>query len=127
MTHEPGSPEGRIRSAIRDGGSTHFVDRQALDRGLGWLVNMGNYGPATVKALETVGAHQCSTIVGQILNFFPGGQPSNDDQERVRQIMAVEDVAEPHWSDLGDRLLAWPDDIHMLLQQFINEHEADFT
>jgi Domain of unknown function (DUF4375) len=94
---------------------------------MGWIVNMGDYGPATVKALETVGAHQCSSIVRQMLDFFPGGQPASGDQERVRQIMAIEDVAEPRWSELGDRLLAWPDDIHALLQRFINEHEADFT
>ena len=94
---------------------------------MGWLVNMGEYGPDTVNALEIVGAHQCAAIIREILSFFHEGKPPAEDQERVRQIMAVEDVAEPRWSDLGDRLLAWPDDIHALLQQFINEHEADFT
>lgn len=94
---------------------------------LGWLINMGEYGQDTVDALEAVGAHQCAEIVREILSFFPEGKPASEDQERVRQIMAVEDIAEPRWSELGDRLLAWPDDIHALLQQFINEHEADFT
>jgi hypothetical protein len=94
---------------------------------LGWLVNMGEYGPDTVKALEAVGAHQCASIVREILAFFPEGTPAAENQERVRQIMEVEDVAESHWSDLGDRLLAWPDDIYVLLQQFIAEHEAEFS
>jgi len=94
---------------------------------LGWLINMGNRGPATIIALESVGAHQCAAIVREMLTFFPEGTPAAEDQERVRQIMAVEDVAEPHWSELGDRLLAWPDDIYLLLQKFIAEHEADFT
>lgn len=94
---------------------------------MGWLINMGEYGPDTANALAVVGAHQCAAIVREILSFFPDGKPSAEDQERVRQIMAVEDIAEPLWSDLGDRLLAWPDDIYTLLQQFINEHEAEFA
>jgi hypothetical protein len=95
---------------------------------LGWLINSsGPYGPDTVKAFEAVGAHQCASIVREILAFFPGGTPSFDDQERIRQINAVEDVAESHWRELGNRLLAWPDDIYVLLQKFIAEHEADFT
>jgi len=94
---------------------------------VGWLVNMGEFGPDTVEALEAVGAHQCATIVREILSFFPEARPAAEDQERVQQIMAVEEVAEPRWSELGDRLLAWPDDIYTLLQKFINDHEADFT
>jgi Domain of unknown function (DUF4375) len=94
---------------------------------MGWLINMGEYGLDTVNAFEVVGAHQCAAIVREILSFFPGGKPATEDQERVRQITAVEDVAEPRWSELGDRLLDWPDDINALLQKFINEHEADFT
>lgn len=94
---------------------------------LGWLTNMGEYGPDTVKALETVGAHQCAAIVREMLAFFPEGAPASEDRERVQQILAVEDVAESHWSDLGDRLLAWPDDIYVLLEKFIAEHEADFS
>lgn len=93
---------------------------------LGWLVNMGEYGPDTVNAFKVVGAHQCAAIVREILSFFPAGKPPAEDQERVRRIMAVEDIAEARWSELGDRMLAWPDDIHSLLEQFINEHEADF-
>ena len=94
---------------------------------LGWLVNMGDRGPETTKALEAVGAYQCAAIVREIMAFFPEGSPAVKDQERVIQIMDVEDVAEPRWSELGDRLLSWPDDIYVLLQKFINEHEADFT
>ncbi len=95
---------------------------------LGWLINSsGHHGPATVKALEAIRAHQCASIVREILAFFPEGTPAAEDQERVRQILAVEDVAESHWSDLGDRLLTWPDDIYVLLQKFIEEHEADFS
>jgi len=93
----------------------------------GWLINMGEYGPDTATALEDVDAHQCASIVREILSFFPDSKPAAEVQERVRQIMAVEDVAEPHWSDLGARLLAWPDDIYVLLQKFVDEHEADFT
>ena len=88
---------------------------------------MGEYGPDTVKALETVGAHQCATIVREMLAFFPEGTPASEDRERVQQILAVEDVAESHWRDLGDRLLEWPDDIYALLEKFIAEHEADFS
>jgi Domain of unknown function (DUF4375) len=91
------------------------------------LINMGEYGPDTATALEAVNAHQCASIVREILSFFPNGKPATEDQERVRQITAVEDVAEPRWSELGDRLLAWSDDINALLQKVINEHEADFT
>ena len=94
---------------------------------LGWLTNMGEYGPDTVKALETVGAHQCAAIVREILAFFPDGAPASGDQERVQQILAVEDIAESHWRELGDRLLAWPDDIYVLLGKFIAEHEVDFA
>ena len=93
----------------------------------GWLVNMGEHGPDTVKAFEAVGAHQCAAIVREILAFFPRGTPSPDDQERVRQMMAVEDVANNHWSDLGDRLLRWPDKIDELLHKFVAQHEADFA
>ncbi len=98
----------------------------ALGGVLGWLINRGEYGPDTVKALEAVGAHQCASIVREILAFFPEGTPAAEDKERVRQILAVEDVSSIHWSALGARLLTWPDDIYALLHKFIEEHEADF-
>jgi hypothetical protein len=94
---------------------------------LGWLINAGEYGPDTAKAFDAVGAHQCASIVREILAFFPGGTPAIEDRERVRQIEVVEDVAEVPWRELGNRLLAWPDDIQVLLQRFIDEHEADFS
>ncbi|MEO5729918.1 MAG: DUF4375 domain-containing protein [Byssovorax sp.] len=93
----------------------------------GWLSNMGEYGPDTVTALETVGARQCAAIVREMLAFFPEGTPAIDCRDRMQQISAVEDVAESRWRDLGCRLLTWPDDVHVLLQKFITEHEADFT
>ncbi|MEP7124966.1 MAG: DUF4375 domain-containing protein [Byssovorax sp.] len=93
---------------------------------LGWLTNMGEYGPDTVKALETVGAHQCAAIVREILAFFPNGTPASEDRERMQQILAVEDAAEVRWRDLADRLLEWPENIYVLLQNFVSEHEADF-
>jgi Domain of unknown function (DUF4375) len=99
----------------------------ALGSAYGWLINMGEYGPATVDALETVGAHQCASIVREILAFFPNGKPAFDCRERVRQMEEIGEAGETRWSGLGDRLLTWPDDIDTLLQQFINEHEADFT
>ena len=110
----------------------HLIDQLefevTLGGVLGWLTNSsGKYGPDTVKALEAIGAPKCAAIVREVLAFFPEGTPAFEDQERVRQILAVEDVAESHWSDLGDRLLAWPEDIYVLLEKFIAEHEADFT
>jgi len=93
----------------------------------GWLINMGEYGPATADALGAIGAHQCAAIVREILAFFPGGTPSSEDRERVRQMEAIGETGERSWRELGNRLLTWPDDIYVLLQNFINEHEADFT
>ena len=106
---------GRLDSEVAQGGV------------LGWLINStGPYGPDTVKALEAVEAHQAASIVREILAFFPGGMPAFDDQERIRQITAVETVAESRWSELGARLLDWPDDVNKLLQNFVMAHEADF-
>jgi hypothetical protein len=93
----------------------------------GWLINQGAYGPDTVKALETVGAHQCAALVREMLAFFPECMPATDDQERVQQMEDIGEAGETSWRELGNRLLAWPDDIYVLLQQFIAEHEADFT
>ena len=94
----------------------------------GWLINSsGPHGPDTVTALETVGAHQCASIVREILAFFPEGTPSFDDQTRVRQMEDIGEVGERSWRDLGNRLLEWPDDIYALLEKFIAEHEADFA
>ena len=94
----------------------------------GWLVNStGEYGPDTVKALETVGAHQCAAIVREMLAFFPEGTPASDCRERVQQMEDIGEVGERRWDELRDRLLAWPDDIYALLEKFIAEHEADFS
>lgn len=93
----------------------------------GWLINSGEHGPDTVKAFDAIGAHRCAAIVHEILAFFPGGIPSSDDRERVQQLEDVGEIGEKSWRALGNELLAWPDDIQPLLQQFINEHEADFT
>lgn len=123
-----GFDRGTLPSSLKIVHLIGWLDYEATLGGvLGWLTNMGEYGPDTVKALEAVGAHQCAAIVREILAFFPEGTPASEDQERVRQIMAVEDVAEPHWRELGDRLLTWPDDIHVLLEKFVTEHEADFS
>jgi len=110
----------------------HLIDQIdfeiALGGVLGWLINSsGKYGPDTAKAFEAVGAHQCAAIVREIMGFFPHGTLPPEEQERVQQILAVEEAARPHWRELGDRLLTWPDDIYVLLQKFIAEHEADFT
>jgi len=99
----------------------------ALGGVYGWLINMGEFGPDTVAALETVGAHKCAAIVREILAPFPDGQPSHDDRERVQQMEDIGEAGEKRWRDLGNRLLAWPDDINALLQKFIDKHEADFT
>ena len=109
----------------------HFIDQmnfEVMQGGvLGWLINSsGKYGLETLKAFEAVGAHQCAAIVREILSFFPGGTLATEEQERVQQILVIEEAARPHWRELGDRLLTWPDDIHALLQRFINEHEAAF-
>ncbi len=93
----------------------------------GWLSNAGGYGPDTANALETVGAQQCATIVRDILAFFPDGTPAFDDMGRARQIEDIGEAGERSWRELGNRLLTWPDDINMLLQKFIEEHEADFS
>lgn len=93
----------------------------------GWLGNAGGQAPDTAKALEAIGAHRCAAIVREMLSFFPGAMPSPDVMERSRQMEEIGEIGERSWRELGNRLLAWPDDINALLQRFINEHEADFT
>ena len=111
--------------------SVHLIGRLefevALGGVLGWLTNMGEYGPETIKSFEAIGAHQCAAIVRAMLAFFPEGTPAIDCRDRMQQILAVEDVAEGDWRELGNRLLTWPDDIYALLEKFIAEHEADFS
>jgi hypothetical protein len=43
--------------------------------------------------------------------------------------VAVDDegTSAPEPAGLGNRLLAWPEDIYVLLEKFAAEHEADFT
>ena len=93
----------------------------------GWLINMGEYGPDTVKALEAIGAQQCAAIIHAVLAFFPESAPAFDCRQRVQQMGDIGELGEKTWRELGNRLLAWPDDIHALLQQFVNEHESDFA
>lgn len=93
----------------------------------GWLINTGAHGPDTAKAFEAVGAHQCADLVREMLAFFPGGAPASDEKERVQQIEIIGEIGERSWNELRDRLLAWPDDIYVLLQKFIAEHESDFS
>jgi len=62
-----------------------------------------------------------------MLAFFPEGTPASDDRERVQQMEDIGEVGERRWDELGNRLLAWPDDIYALLEKFIAEHEADFS
>ena len=61
-----------------------------------------------------------------MLAFFPEGTPAFDCRERVRQMEVIGENGERSWSELGARLLEWPEDIHMLLEKFVAEHEADF-
>jgi len=110
----------------------HLIDQigfEVMQGGvLGWLINSsGKYGPETAQAFEAVGAHQCAAIVRELMSFFTGGTLPPEEQERVQQILAVEEAARSRWRELSDRLLTWLDDIYVLLQKFIAEHEADFT
>ena len=82
---------------------------------LGWLSNAGGYARETIDALECVGAHTGASIVREVIAVFPNGTPAFSPQERAQQIMDIADVAESRWSELGDRLLTWPDDINTLL------------
>jgi hypothetical protein len=93
----------------------------------GWLINMGEYGPDTVKALETVGAYQGAALVREMLAFFPEGTPASDCRERVQQMEDIGEIGERSWRELGNRLLTWPDDLYVVLEKFIAEHEADFS
>ncbi len=92
----------------------------------GWLINMGDYGPETAKALDIVGAHQCAALVREMLAFFPESTPATDDRERVQQMEAIGEPGERSWRELGNRLLSWPDNLYLLLEKFIAQHEADF-
>jgi len=109
----------------------HLIGRLEFEVSLGgvygWLINMGEQGPDTVKALETVGAHQGAALVREMLAFFPEGTPASDCRERVQQMEDIGEIGESHWRELGNRLLTWPENIYALLEKFIAEHEADFS
>jgi hypothetical protein len=95
----------------------------------GWLIDMGEHGPDTANALDTVGAHDAAAVVRQVLSPFPDGRPAVDHRERARQMDKIDenpDVSVHEWRDLGSRLLGWVEDLDALLQPFVDEHEAEF-
>jgi hypothetical protein len=93
-----------------------------------WLDSMGEHGPDTADALDTIGAHPAAAIVRRILSPFPKGRPAADHQDRAQQLEKIDenpDVSVHEWGDLGDRLLDWVEDLDVLLQPFVGEHEAE--
>jgi len=109
----------------------HLIDQIECEVSMGgvhgWLSNAGGDGPDVVEAFDAIGAHQCAGIVREILSFFPGGAPAIDDQARGAQLESMPDDVFDRWRDLGLRLLSWPDDIYVLMQRFIDEHQQDFA
>jgi hypothetical protein len=95
---------------------------------VGWLTSSsGKHASETAAALDTVGARECAAIIRQILAFFPGGSPAADDSVRVQQVQRLLPTAEGKWRELGDALLAWPNDVDALLGQYVTLHHLEFT
>jgi hypothetical protein len=52
-------------------------------------VNCGTLATDTVEILEAVGASRIAAKIEGINKLFPGGQPSNDEDERGEQLDAI--------------------------------------
>lgn len=84
-----------------------------------WLANQcGGYLEETISALRRVGAANVASILQSIADDFPDKLPK-DDSERFALIKSQEKNLAQKWSEKGDLILEWPDDIDSLLRAYV--------
>jgi hypothetical protein len=123
-----GSDVNALPEAIR---TVHLIGQLDFEVNLGgvlgWLTNSsGRYASETAQALDAVGARECASIIRRINAVFPTGSPPTDDRARAQEIQRLLPDAHSAWRELGDALLAWPDDITSLLEVYVTKHQSDF-
>lgn len=58
----------------------------------------GNHAAACLEALDAIGAKQSHGLLKQAINLFPGGRPSEDQENRQKQLREI--VGEKHIDDM---------------------------
>lgn len=89
-----------------------------------WLVNQtGGYATETIEALRKIGATKTAQYLVELLTTFPSGKIPSDERERLELIEIIEPGMRNRWTEIGDRILDWPDDIDSLLRKFIDDNQ----
>jgi hypothetical protein len=85
-----------------------------------WLTNdSGAFVHETISALRDVGATAVSELIASVVRCFPD---ENIPQEGSLRAQLVDSLYLKHsesWRQLGDQVLAWPDDIDSLLRRYV--------
>jgi len=87
----------------------------------------GDCAQDVVRALEVIGAPQTVTLVREAMSIFPSGVAPRDRVQRQEELSEVEDQASEKLDDLDNRFYESPDDLFVLLVQYIREHRGEFS
>ncbi len=92
-----------------------------------WLERHSDVAFQTLRALREVGAHHAADAMDRLFAVFPNGQPPVDREELEDQIFAFgDDIKERFFSEIGDELLQWKDDIDGLMRAYVLKHAKAF-
>ena len=87
-----------------------------------WLINRcGNYADDTICALKRVGALNVARIVQDIVDDFPDQNIPKNELVRIKLIESMVNRVAQQWTEKGDLILEWPDDIDSLLRAYVKE------
>lgn len=79
-----------------------------------------------VPALEEIGARRAAEIVRHANSEFQGGVPPKDRSKRQEQLTALSETAKRHLEELSEQFIAYPDDLTVLLYDFVKRHPQEF-
>jgi len=100
----------QLEAEVNNGGFSQYYSNSS-----------GDLAIDTPQALEAIGAAQAAGIVQDANGLFPEGPPRDRDTRED----FLEELSDDALEELDDRFLAYPDDLSLLLYEYVQTHKQD--
>jgi hypothetical protein len=86
----------------------------------------GKYAHVTIFSLQAIGANKTADILQKAIDQFPNKKVPPDQDERMKIIEDVENVANEIWEELDQQFYKYEDDLNTLNIEFVKKHKNFF-
>lgn len=87
----------------------------------------GDFSHESEQALRTIEAHQMADIMANANAVWPDKKVPEGQTQREVILDKIEDQAEPVWEKCDQAFYRYPDNIAVLLIEYVKKHKKDFA